>query len=1043
MGASLDLGMLYGKIAVDYSDFTKAEIEARKFSQDVKGHFKSIENAGRNMASVGKGLTAAVTVPLVGIGAAAFQAARDFATAFSDVEKNISDLDESNIKQFRNEILQLGKDSMLGASGIAALVSEGGKLGESSKGAMEFAKAAEMIAVAFDFGTTIQAAEQAGEIIGGLRSSFGYTTAEVLELSDSINYFADTTAAGAASVTRILQAQGATVANVTNLSKSQLAALAASFDSVAPSTEIAATGMKNFILSLASGTAATKRQAGVFKQLGFSAEGMAKMLTKDADGAILKVLNSLKKLSKEDQAAATMILFGKESIGAISPLIGNLSLLEDAFAKANDSAKSLGSVKKEYDRLNESDNAKITKALNALNVVMIEIGAQILPIVGELATKFSEWLKSLGPLEPEMVKVGLAFGAVAAAVGPVLLAIGSAVAVIAPFIASAGGLGAALLSLAGMAGPVGIAIAAIVAGGVYLYKNWDKVKETATAMVPVIMAAWEELKSFGVAAWGAITQAVSDVIDWFQRWAERNSGLIEEIKAVWEELVAAGSQLWNAISEDIGKSITAIVEWIEKAIEPMGGWQGVWEIFKAAVSDTLTQLGIALKGFLEGVKFAFEAITNLLNGETWKYWEEQVQQAIKSVTDWLDEMVESANQTVEDITNAFTSVDWVQVGRDVMGGIAKGITEFAGAPVKAGQDAGKKIIESVKGIFDSHSPSRVFADIGKDLMSGLSLGVNTNTQSAVSAVIMAADNMISTAKEKLSAEEIRKQLTQGLTNQVMDLNKSITLGEDGSGMGATNYELELAKEQAYYDKSLALLQKAEEMKITSIRPYHELREQMEQQHVSNMLEIYKGLVSSTKQSLDATLGSLKEFGAEQSGIYKGIFAVSKAFAIAEAMIALQQNIANASKVGFPYNIPFIAGAVAQGASIVASVQSIAGAFNNGGYLGAGQVGLVAETGRPEFVNGVLVGGPANITSSQKTGEILRNGGGSGVTNVYVDVINNIGAQVSVSQSGDDREKFLRVVIDQAKQEIAADAIRGDGPVDRAFAQTFEMQRKMA
>ncbi|EOT7399600.1 tape measure protein, partial [Acinetobacter baumannii] len=86
-------------------------------------------------------------------------------------------------------------------------------------------------------------------------------------------------------------------------------------------------------------------------------------------------------------------------------------------------------------------------------------------------------------------------------------------------------------------------------------------------------------------------------------------------------------------------------------------------------------------------------------------------------------------------------------------------------------------------------------------------------------------------------------------------------------------------------------------------------------------------------SLTSMFGSM--FG-EQSKAYKIMFAADKAYAIAAAGIAIQQNIAAASKAGFPLNLPLIAGAVAQGASIIANIRAIKDqGFAEGGYTGRG------------------------------------------------------------------------------------------------------------
>ena len=92
-------------------------------------------------------------------------------------------------------------------------------------------------------------------------------------------------------------------------------------------------------------------------------------------------------------------------------------------------------------------------------------------------------------------------------------------------------------------------------------------------------------------------------------------------------------------------------------------------------------------------------------------------------------------------------------------------------------------------------------------------------------------------------------------------------------------------------------------------------------------------------SLADMYGSMR---GEQSKGFKVLFAAEKAFAIARASIALGENIARASSIGFPQNLPLIAGAVAQGATIFANIRSIKDAgFQTGSYTGNGGVSDVA------------------------------------------------------------------------------------------------------
>jgi hypothetical protein len=87
-----------------------------------------------------------------------------------------------------------------------------------------------------------------------------------------------------------------------------------------------------------------------------------------------------------------------------------------------------------------------------------------------------------------------------------------------------------------------------------------------------------------------------------------------------------------------------------------------------------------------------------------------------------------------------------------------------------------------------------------------------------------------------------------------------------------------------------------------------------------------------------------------------MFALSKAFAVAQAAVSLATNVSKASEAGFPYNIPLIIGAIAQGASIVAMISGAnfsggGGGYAEGGYTGPGSkykpAGVVHAE---EFVN---------------------------------------------------------------------------------------------
>lgn len=194
------------------------------------------------------------------------------------------------------------------------------------------------------------------------------------------------------------------------------------------------------------------------------------------------------------------------------------------------------------------------------------------------------------------------------------------------------------------------------------------------------------------------------------------------------------------------------------------------------------------------------------------------------------------------------------------------------------------------------------------------------------------------------------------------------------------------------------------------------------------------MILGGSQQLFGSLAALaKASGGEQSKAYKSLFALSKGFAIAQSILAIQTNIAQAAKIGFPQNLPLIAGAIAQGASIISTIKgtNFSGAYDNGGLIPAGKFGLVGEIG-PE-----LVQGPANVTSRKETAKLLGSGGDN------LTIINN-GAPVRVVSdnriSENERQIIIAEAVDQSRQAIASDVARGGNGVSDSFEGVYGMDR---
>lgn len=221
-------------------------------------------------------------------------------------------------------------------------------------------------------------------------------------------------------------------------------------------------------------------------------------------------------------------------------------------------------------------------------------------------------------------------------------------------------------------------------------------------------------------------------------------------------------------------------------------------------------------------------------------------------------------------------------------------------------------------------------------------------------------------------------------------------------------ESPVAKIEADYARRLEIITTNEMLETGIIGSEVEKRLAIEQSYQ----DAKRNLMLTQGEALFGDLAGLaKGFAGEQSGIYKGLFAVEKGFAIAQSAIAIQQSIAKAMALGFPQNIPVIGQAVSQGAGIMSSIKGITGGFKDGGYTGNMGVNQVAGA----------VHGQEYVFDAQATKRIgvdnlnaMRSGrAANDETNVNVTVNNHTSAKVETQT--DSNGNIIMTIRDEIKK----------------------------
>lgn len=583
---------------------------------------EAIQRSGEKATKAGKVLTAGVTAPIVAVGTAAAKGASEFETSFAKVA-TIADETEVPLGDLKQQIIDMSNETGVSANSIAESVYSAISAGRSTGEAVEFVGQANKLALA------------------------GFTSTEtaVDTLTTVMNAYGDSAGSAEEIANRLITTQ--------NLGKTTVDELGASMGKVIPTaamygvkldqlTSAYVATTKNGIATAESGTYINS----MLNELGKSGTTAANTLQAKTGKSFSELMNEGKSLTDvlgiiseaaEENGKSMADMFGSQEAAKAAATLTQHA--EDFNGAMQSMSSSAGVLQQAFEKVDSTTQRTLAKSLNELKNTSIELGGAILkaaaPAIeqfGQGISKLSAWFSSLTPAQQEfIVKMGM----IAAAVGPVLLVFGKIATVVGGAMKAIGAMGGIVkavgVALGGFASPAGIAIAAIaalVAGGVLLYKNWDKVKEAAAKLGEGIKNAWGKITSWTEEAFGPIgdklKEAFAPMGDFLgETWGKLKSafGQIEipaPITTAWDGLVGIATGIWDNIKGVFTGEIS-VGQLLTNAWDGLKGIaSGIWDYVKGVFTGE-----IPLPGFLtdawdaikETASTLWETIKGIFTGE--------------------------------------------------------------------------------------------------------------------------------------------------------------------------------------------------------------------------------------------------------------------------------------------------------------------------------------------------------------------------------------------------------------------------------------------
>lgn len=252
----------------------------------------------------------------------------------------------------------------------------------------------------------------------------------------------------------------------------------------------------------------------------------------------------------------------------------------------------------------------------------------------------------------------------------------------------------------------------------FIMEIWNK---HGAQITKAVKAIWDAIKT-------VFRSAVTIVKNIFKAFAALFKG---DWKALGGALKNIWRALWNAIKSIFraAKQVLTTVFGILKTV-----LTNLWSRLKIALTNLWTLLWNAIKAKFIEVK---NIIRNILI--TWidlirskwltfknkiaEIWETGWQAIIDFFITTKDAIILKIEEFIKSVIAFFTDTDWIQLGKDIIKGIADGVGAAAGLLASAARDAAKKAWKAIKDFFGFGSPPKVMVTMGIGIIEGLALGM--------------------------------------------------------------------------------------------------------------------------------------------------------------------------------------------------------------------------------------------------------------------------------------------------------------------------------
>lgn len=312
--------------------------------------------------------------------------------------------------------------------------------------------------------------------------------------------------------------------------------------------------------------------------------------------------------------------------------------LISASEKTVDFQKNQDNLNESIKKMDANPAIKFQKAMQDLQVAL----KPVLSVIADVISKVAEWISNNPKLTATLVAIATAIGIISGAI----LALAPIVSVIMSIVGAVEtALGVGTLVAAGIVAIVPIIIAAVIALGVVIYKNWDDIKKWT-------IETWNSIKEYLIELWDGITQSCSEA------W----SSFLETMHSFFDPIGQFFSDLWTGIGEICSSTWNSIVEF----------FSGAWASFNEMMHSFFDPIGEFFSSLWSGiVETAFSWWSSLVTtaSELWGTLVQAWQETWNTILTVLDPIISAVSTVLEAgwlLIQAGAQIAWAAISQFII-----------------------------------------------------------------------------------------------------------------------------------------------------------------------------------------------------------------------------------------------------------------------------------------------------------------------------------------------------------------------------------------